>query len=469
MFLFSTMILAAVVLYALFIVLPSIQVVGPTEVGLVMKRFGKKLPGDNPIAFHGEAGYQAGLLMPGVRFKLWLRYRIRKFPWVQVQANEIGVVIAQVGKTLPPGAKSACYHDVFGNFTDLDAFVNNNGEKGVQRPVLAPGTLLPIHPVAFLVITKNQVYGLPISPELRKQAEGAKLTPASFNLKPDQLNVVRIEPRQQEDGEEKMDVVSVVTTLEGKPLTSGHIASRLRGFADIEQLERQGADNATLIAHGLDAKLQPIVAKSKEGFVFKIDLQVLIHVPDTKAPKVISMMGTMQNLVNEVLQAAVGNLFRDKLGSMQAINFIETRQTVQEEAFKHIRAQLEQYEVETRGVYIQDVILPPDLVQVLTEREIANQEVKTFEMQKIAQEKRIDMEKSKGTAEIQAELARSEVGITIKSNNATARKAEADGEAEFISKTDRKSTRLNSSHPSISYAVFCLKKKKKKKKKYEHI
>src|SRR5438128_5366873 len=29
---------------------------------------------------------------------------------------------------------------------------------------------------------------------------------------------------------------------------------------------------------------------------------------------------------------------------------------------------------------------------------------------------------------------------------------------------DRKSTRLNSSHGSISYAVFCLKKKKKKKK-----
>src|SRR5690349_22376054 len=30
---------------------------------------------------------------------------------------------------------------------------------------------------------------------------------------------------------------------------------------------------------------------------------------------------------------------------------------------------------------------------------------------------------------------------------------------------DRKSTRLNSSHVEISYAVFCLKKKKKKKKK----
>src|SRR5207247_11290634 len=33
---------------------------------------------------------------------------------------------------------------------------------------------------------------------------------------------------------------------------------------------------------------------------------------------------------------------------------------------------------------------------------------------------------------------------------------------------DRKSTRLNSSHEWISYAVFCLKKKKKKKKKNYH-
>src|SRR5438034_4430378 len=34
---------------------------------------------------------------------------------------------------------------------------------------------------------------------------------------------------------------------------------------------------------------------------------------------------------------------------------------------------------------------------------------------------------------------------------------------------DRKSTRLNSSHTVISYAVFCLKKKKKKKKKQQYI
>src|SRR6266487_4781662 len=35
------------------------------------------------------------------------------------------------------------------------------------------------------------------------------------------------------------------------------------------------------------------------------------------------------------------------------------------------------------------------------------------------------------------------------------------GEREDDTGRDRKSTRLNSSHPSISYAVFCLKKKTK--------
>src|SRR5690606_39420263 len=39
----------------------------------------------------------------------------------------------------------------------------------------------------------------------------------------------------------------------------------------------------------------------------------------------------------------------------------------------------------------------------------------------------------------------------------------ADGPFE-LSGTDRKSTRLNSSHVKISYAVFCLKKKRKKRR-----
>jgi hypothetical protein len=491
---------------------------------------------------------------------------VAKSPWVQVPAGEIGVVISQAGQPLPIGAKSAVYKKQFGNFSDLKGFIDNGGQKGVQRPVFPPGTLVPIHPVAFLVITKNRVYGLPVSPDLKKLTGGTGgLTCGSFGLTPQQLELVRIVPKPRGGEAATGDMIGIVTTYEGDPLPSGDISSRLRGFADVDEMEKAGRNDAEIIetllgnknnlhnnyqdfqaflenggriglqhdplmygayalnpflvgveqvpmlvvqqgqvavvkayvglatqdtsgaefkfgslvrpghrgiwqeplrtgkypinprcyeaeivptailtlnwaeavsqAHNLDAQLKQIVAKSSEGFVFAIDLQVQIHVPDTRAPRVISMVGTMKNLVNEVLQAAVGNHFRDKLQSMPAVRFIETRQKVQEEAFAHIRAQIEQYSVETRGVYIQDVILPEALVKVLTEREIANQEIETFKKQRSAQDERISMEQAKGTADMQADLAKSKVGVDIKTNNSSARKAEAEGEAAYIRQT----------------------------------
>src|SRR5260370_42170435 len=127
---------------------------------------------------------------------------------------------------------------------------------------------------------------------------------------------------------------------------------------------------ANAVAHNLDAQLSPIEGKSREGFIFKIDLQVQIHVPDTKAPKVISMVGSMQNLVNEVLQPAVGSHFRNTLQALEAVRFIETRHQVQAAAFDAISRYLAAYEVETRGVYIHDVTLSEDIVRPLARRDI---------------------------------------------------------------------------------------------------
>jgi hypothetical protein len=321
-------------------------------------------------------------------------------------------------------------------------FAGNGGEQGVQRPVLPPGTLVPMHPVGFLVLTCAQTFGSPVSPDM-------------------------------------LSNVGLVTTLEGDPLPSGDIAGRLGGFSDIQELESEGKtdqeivevllgskndlhnnyqdfprflDNggkiglqhdpllygafllnpflvkverapmlvvnqgevaviksylglstqdtsgqefkfgsivrpghrgiwseplrtgkyplnprvyraevvptailtlnwaeATSHAHNLDAQLSSIDAKSPEGFSFLIDLQVQIHVPDTMAPKVISMVETMLNLVNEVLQSAVGNYFRNTLQGLPAVQFIETRQDVQDRAERYITECLGKYSVETRA------------------------------------------------------------------------------------------------------------------------
>src|SRR3954470_4191429 len=108
-----------VVLLLLLVVFRSFHSIGAAEVGLVTKRFGKNLEGDQLVALKGEAGYQADLLMPGVRLKLWPIYSVARFPWVQVPPDHVGIVIAQVGGSLPTGAKSAIYKPEFGAFADI--------------------------------------------------------------------------------------------------------------------------------------------------------------------------------------------------------------------------------------------------------------------------------------------------------------------------------------------------------------
>jgi uncharacterized membrane protein YqiK len=193
--------------------------------------------------------------------------------------------------------------------------------------------------------------------------------------------------------------------------------------------------DATSHAHNLDAQLSSIDAKSREGFSFLIDLQVQIHVPDTMAPKVISMVETMLNLVNEVLQSAVGNYFRNTLQGLPAVTFIQTRQTVQDQAERYIEEYLGKYSVETKGVYIQDVVLPEPLVQVLSARELAVQQRETFGREQEAQAARIDVEQSKGTADAQAGLAKAKVNVEVQKNTAAARTAQAEGEANFTRMT----------------------------------
>ena len=96
------------------------------------------------------------------------------------------------------------------------------------------------------------------------------------------------------------------------------------------------------------------------------------------------------------------------------------------------------YEVETKGVYIQeDVEFPAELVQVLTQREIAKQEKATFEEQQRAQTARVEMEKARGTADMQGQLAQSQVSIEINRNDAEARTAQGQGEASYVELTGR--------------------------------
>ena len=85
------------ILLLLIVAFLSIHRIGPNEVGLVIRRWGPRRAQDGPIAFHGEAGYQADLLMPGIAVRVWPINRVEKHPWVQIPTGEVGLVIAQAG------------------------------------------------------------------------------------------------------------------------------------------------------------------------------------------------------------------------------------------------------------------------------------------------------------------------------------------------------------------------------------
>ena len=314
----------------------------------------------------------------------------------------------------------ASKNNIHNNFQDFQKFLDSGGKIGLQHDVLLYGAynlnpfLVRVELVPMLIIEQGEVAVIKSYVGLATQDTSGSTFKYGSLVRPGHRGVWQ------------------------EPFRTGKYAINPRIYnpeiVPTAILTLNWAD-ATSKAHNLDRELKQIVAKSREGFIFNIDLQVQIHVPDTLAPRVISMVGTMQNLVNEVLQAAVGNHFRDKLQSMPAVVFIETRGEVQAKALELITEKLSVYQVETKGVYIQDVVFPDAAgVKVLTTREIANQEIETYKKERAAQDQRIEMEAARGTADMQKDLASARVGVDIQKNNAEARKAQADGEATYLEK-----------------------------------
>ena len=311
------------------------------------------------------------------------------------EASDAGIIDTLLGSK----------NELHNNYQDFQAFLDHGGRIGLQHDPLLYGAyllnpfLVSVEMVPMLVVRQGEVavvksfVGLPTL-----DTSGVEFKFGSI-VRPGHRGIWQ------------------------EPLRTGKYAINPRIYAaEIVPTSILTLNWATAVsqAHNLDSALSPIEGKSREGFVFRIDLQVQIHVSDTKAPKVISMVGTMQNLVNEVLQSAVGNHFRNTLQRLEAIRFIETRDEVQAAAMETITSYLTGYDVETRGVYIQDVVFPVELVKVLTEREIAKQEKATFHEQREAQHARIEVEKARGTADMQGQLATSQVSIEINHNTAEA-------------------------------------------------
>jgi uncharacterized membrane protein YqiK len=188
-------------------------------------------------------------------------------------------------------------------------------------------------------------------------------------------------------------------------------------------------------AHAYDAKLSSLTVRSKDGFAFNLDVAQIIHIGALDAPKVISRVGSMQNLVDHVLQPIVGNYFRNAAQYYTVLDFLIARSERQSEAAQHIRSALGMYNVEAVDTLIGEISPPEALMVTLTDRKIAEEQRKTYEVQQEAQAQRQMLVRETALADIQQQVVQAEQGVNIAALDAGARIKQAGGESEAIRMT----------------------------------
>jgi uncharacterized membrane protein YqiK len=182
-------------------------------------------------------------------------------------------------------------------------------------------------------------------------------------------------------------------------------------------------------AHKLDAGLSTITVRSSDGFKFNLDVSQIIHIPRTDAPRVIARMGSMMNLVTQVLEPTIGNYFRNAAQGSDVIDFLRKRAERQADAKARISAALDEYNVGAVDTLIGDITPPDELMKPLTDRKIAEQEKVTYETQRLAEQTRKELQQAKALADTQAKVVDAERRVQIADFDAQSSVKQAEGAA----------------------------------------
>ncbi len=444
-----------------------LTVVRPGEIALVVAADGETIPTDRILghvvdcddfqdarAFlqnGGEKGRQLGFLTAGTYrlnpalFEIVTTdtaasfgMRAEELLVSVVVPDAVGIVTTLDGRPIPQGDLAGAPVEGHDNFQSGQAYLDAGGYRGLQEQVLLSG---------------------------------------SWNLNPWFVRVEQIAMTEVPIGSVGV-VVSYVgkehVDLSGDDFTHGDLVEKGRKGVWIEPLlpgkhpintrvqkvELVPTTNIVLNwasrteAHRYDEKLSAITVRSRDGFSFTLDVSQIIHIGMKQAPRVISRVGSMQNLVDHVLQPTVANYFRNSAQQVSVLEFLSARTERQQEAYEAIRAALSAYDVECIDTLIGDIVPPAELMKTQTDRKIADELQKTFDVQREAQVKRQQLERETSIANMQAEVVRSEQMVAISQKNALAVTETAKGEAakiRFVAEAQAEATRLAGAAKAQAY------------------
>ena len=332
----------------------------------------------------------------------------------RVEPDMVGIVTALDGRPIEAGEIAGQVIPAHDNFQNAQAFLAGGGRRGLQEQILLSGSWnlnpwfaqveqvpmvhIPIGSVgvviSFVGMAHEDVSGLEFKHGDLVNAghKGVWVTPLYPGKHPINTRIMRVE---------LVPTTNIVLNWASRTET-----------------------------HNFDAKLSSITVRSQDGFGFNLDVAQIIHVGALDAPKVISRVGSMQNLVDHVLQPIVGNYFRNSAQDFTVLDFLSARSKRQLDAAEHIRTALAAYDVQAIDTLIGDINPPAELMMTQTDRKIAEEQRKTYEVQEAAQKQRQQLVRQTSLADIQQEVVGAEQGVNIAELKANASVKQASGDAE---------------------------------------
>jgi len=435
------------------------------------------------IASGGQKGPQVDILTPGV-YRILTQsasleggneakpglFNVRLFDATVINENQIGLVEALDGAPLDPRdyvAESVAGHD---NFQDGHEFIGTGGQRGPQKDILLPGTYY-INPLLFKVI-----------PETAKEIKPGEVAVVVSNVGKDPSEEVRREMaakvRERMEREERQQVEASATRLDviDDGRTVEQIKADLMTGDPADRRLDEGAHEAYVVPEGYRGireavvgpgryyvntlAISPIVIPttnqtvewtagevantfnpfeviSKDGFTMQLEVRVVFRVKPEDAPFMVAKIGGIERLIQNVMHPLIDSIFRNQASESSAMAYLQNRHEEQERAEARVRAHLLKYHVDVVNVLICHIHLPEELMKTQTEKILAEQRQNMYNAQREAEEKRIQLEKTKSQADNQKDLMAATVGVEIASKRAEQRKAEGEGEAHYIQQTGR--------------------------------
>jgi uncharacterized membrane protein YqiK len=453
--------------------------VASDEVGLIESVDGRPLPkgrllGDeiecdqfqDAEKFLDNGGYkgpQVGILRPG-RYRInTLAFSVTKIKAIFILPEKIGLITAQDGQPLPsklivapeplaapdaahPAARSHNY------FQDGQAFIESGGYRGAQLATLQPGqyyinTLLfnvkvnDVYeiPPGFVAVIRSNVgeelersvvsYGTPASTmdEDIHEAETLLVTDKSTRgiwkdpVAPGKYNLNTVAYTAYPVPTSAIMVDWADTERPSAPMMSRQPAAPTKDASDYPYLTPQTVQGVSYF------QFNQLKVTSKDGFQLEVDVRMVIRINPENAAFVIARFGSVFNLIQQIVHPLIDASFRNNAGEKKALEFVQSRTQLQQEALEKARTEFEKYHVEAQNLLISYIDVDENLLATQTQKEIAMQQQAQYQQQALAEEQRIAVQEKTARANLQPVVVQAALQVEINANNAKAAVKQAEG------------------------------------------